>query len=168
LEKIQFSFQHLTCQTLIVLESKQFWLNVSIPPTQLAFAIFIFPLTSTRSTLRWLQQLALLSEEDFLKKKANSSAPSLQALEDCWLLIWSKSIRFFPMQMEQKGHVKVTRDTFFLFVQIMGVAINIYKFLPKMVNPCGKNDKLIIHFNFAKNGWAKRSKKREAKLRVKN
>ena len=37
----------------------------------------------------------------------------------------------------------------------------------KHVNPCGENDQLIVHFNFAKNGCAKRSKKREAKLRVK-
>jgi len=35
------------------------------------------------------------------------------------------------------------------------------------VNPCGESDQLIVHLNFAKNGWAKRSKKREAKLRVK-
>jgi len=35
-------------------------------------------------------------------------------------------------------------------------------------NPCGESDQLIVHLNFAKNGWAKRSKKREAKLRVNN
>jgi len=35
-------------------------------------------------------------------------------------------------------------------------------------NPCGESDQLIVQVNFAKNGWAKRSKKREAKLRVKN
>jgi len=34
-------------------------------------------------------------------------------------------------------------------------------------NPCGLNDQLVVFYNFAKNGWAKRSKKREAKLRVK-
>jgi len=26
-----------------------------------------------------------------------------------------------------------------------------------LVNPCGKNDQLFVNFNFAKNGWAKRS-----------
>ena len=36
-----------------------------------------------------------------------------------------------------------------------------------MINPCGESDQLIVHFTFAKSGWAKRSKKREAKLRVK-
>jgi len=35
-------------------------------------------------------------------------------------------------------------------------------------NPCGESDQLIVHLNVAKNGWAKRSKKRETKLRVKN
>ena len=38
----------------------------------------------------------------------------------------------------------------------------------RMFNPCGESDQLIVHLNFAKNGLAKRSKKREAKLRVKN
>ena len=38
----------------------------------------------------------------------------------------------------------------------------------KLVNPRGESDQLVVHFNFAKNGWAKRSLKREAKLRVKN
>ena len=37
-----------------------------------------------------------------------------------------------------------------------------------MINPCGENNQLIVHSNVAKNSWAKRSKKREAKLRVKN
>jgi len=36
------------------------------------------------------------------------------------------------------------------------------------INPCGEGDQLIVYLNFAKNGWAKRSNKREAKLRVKN
>ena len=36
------------------------------------------------------------------------------------------------------------------------------------VNPCGENDQLVVDFSLAKKGWAKRSKKREAKLRVKN
>jgi len=35
------------------------------------------------------------------------------------------------------------------------------------LNPCGKSDQLIVYLNVAKNGWAKRSKKREALLRVK-
>jgi len=35
-------------------------------------------------------------------------------------------------------------------------------------NPCRENDLLIVQFSFAKNGRAMRSKKREAKLRVKN
>jgi len=37
----------------------------------------------------------------------------------------------------------------------------------KFLNSCGESDQLIVHLNFAKNGWAKRSKKRKAKLRVK-
>jgi len=40
---------------------------------------------------------------------------------------------------------------------------NFYKY-----NPCWLSDQLVVNFNLAKNGWAKRSKKREAKLRVKN
>ena len=35
-------------------------------------------------------------------------------------------------------------------------------------NLCRESDQLIVNLNFDKNGWAKRSKKREAKLRVKN
>jgi len=42
------------------------------------------------------------------------------------------------------------------------------KKLRNYVNPCGESDQLIVHLNFAKNGLAKQSKKREAKLRVKN
>ena len=38
----------------------------------------------------------------------------------------------------------------------------------KAFNPCRESDQLIVYLSFAKNGWAKRSKKREAKLRVKN
>jgi len=34
-------------------------------------------------------------------------------------------------------------------------------------NPCGESDQLIVHLNFAKNCWAKRSLKRVARLRVK-
>ena len=30
-----------------------------------------------------------------------------------------------------------------------------------------QSDKLVVQFNFAQNGWTKRSKKREAKLRIK-
>jgi len=37
----------------------------------------------------------------------------------------------------------------------------------RKVNVCGESDQLIVHFSFAKNGGAKRSKEREAKLRVK-
>jgi len=43
-----------------------------------------------------------------------------------------------------------------------------YSFSKYTVNPYGEKDQLIVHLNFAINGWAKRSKKREAKLRVKN
>jgi len=38
----------------------------------------------------------------------------------------------------------------------------------RSVNPCGESDQLVVDLNLTKNGLAKRSKKREAKLRVKN
>jgi len=34
-------------------------------------------------------------------------------------------------------------------------------------NPCVYSGQIIVLFNLGKNGWAKRSKKREAKLRLK-
>ena len=40
-------------------------------------------------------------------------------------------------------------------------------YVVKVLNPCGEIDHLIVHFSFAKNGWAKRRKKREAKRCVK-
>ena len=49
----------------------------------------------------------------------------------------------------------------------MAISCNQIYLLP-FFNPCGESDQLIVHLNFAKNCWAKRSKKREAKLRVKN
>jgi len=37
-----------------------------------------------------------------------------------------------------------------------------------VVNLCGESDQLVVDLNLTQNGLAKRSKKREAKLRVKN
>ena len=44
-------------------------------------------------------------------------------------------------------------DEFFWLWQIKKFSIDRTYFL----NPCGENDQLIVYFNFAKNGWAKRS-----------
>ena len=41
------------------------------------------------------------------------------------------------------------------------------QFVQPWLDPCGSNDQFVVHSNLAKNGWTKRSSKREAKLRVK-
>ena len=56
-------------------------------------------------------------------------------------------------------------------VENLLVEIQIFVRLKKTVrnwfNPRGKSDQLVVLFNFSKKSWAKRSKKREAKFRVK-
>ncbi len=39
-------------------------------------------------------------------------------------------------------------------------------FYQLIVNPCGESDQLIVHFNFAKNGWAKRSFGSKIKIQI--
>jgi len=69
---------------------------------------------------------------------------------------------WFAKTRSEKAQVFVFRQKYFIII-----------FLPSahelnQFNPCGESDQLIVHLNFAKNDWAKRSKNREAKLSVKN
>ena len=89
----------------------------------------------------------------------------------------SKNIRAAPVRfLGAIAHFyffKYSRNFFYLIFKIKRIFFAEKRKKPeniseKIFNLSGLSDQLIVLLDFAENGWAQRSLKREAKLRIKN